>query len=235
MNCHVAGSSFFANSILREEIDWIQNQMSVRLCSGGSDSIRAAVQTPDLAKLQKGDAAEWRLAFDWLYPTALAVARNKIGGMHPGEVEDVALTAIEVVINKAPDVQEVGELKKLLAAITHNKAVDLIRKLPAPTMPATGEDEADLPFDPPDSTSPLDELDHQELAGLIGKCLSELQEKCQQMLRGAFIEQLKHKELAEKLDMPIGSVGVIISRCLKKMAEIAKNSGIQEELRVFLD
>ncbi len=205
------------------------------MCRKGADFIRTAVQTPDLAKLQKGDPAEWQLAFDWLYPTAFAVARNKLGGIHPGEVEDVALTAIEVVIGKAPDVQEVGELKKLLAAITHNKAVDLIRKLPAPIRPITGEDDEELPFDLPDSASPLDELDHQELAGLIGKCLAQLQEKCRQMLHGAFVEQLKHRELAEKLDMPIGSVGVIISRCIKKMAEIAKNSGIEEELRVFLD
>ena len=205
------------------------------MCGEGADSIRTAVQTPDLAKLQEGDSAEWQLAFDWLYPTAFAVARNKLGGMHPGEVEDVALTAIEVVIGKAPDVQEVDELKKLLAAITHNKAVDVIRKLPAPIRPVTGEDEEELPFDPPDSTSPLDGLDHQELAGLIEKCLAQLQEKCRQMLHGAFVEQLKHRELAEKLDMPIGSVGVIISRCLKKMAEIAKNAGIEEELRVFLD
>ena len=205
------------------------------MCRGGADFIRTAVQTPDLAKLQEGDPAEWQLAFDWLYPTAFAVARNKLGGMHPGEVEDVALTAIEVVIGKAPDVQEVGELKKLLAAITHNKAVDLIRKLPAPVRPVTDEDDEELPFNPPDSTSPLDELDHQELAGLIGKCLAQLQEKCRQMLHGAFVEQLKHRELAEKLDMPIGSVGVIISRCLKKMAEIAKNAGVEEELRVFLD
>ena len=205
------------------------------MCREGADFIRTAVQTPDLAKLQEGDSAEWRLAFDWLYPTAFAVARNKLGGMHPGEVEDVALTAIEVVIGKAPDVQEVGELKKLLAAITHNKAVDLIRKLPAPIRPVTGEDDDELPFDPPDAASPLDELDHQELAGLIGNCLAQLQEKCRQMLHGAFVEQLKHRELAEKLDMPIGSVGVIISRCLKKMAEIAKNAGVEEELRVFLD
>ena len=82
---------------------------------------------------------------------------------------------------------------------------------------------------------PLSRAHHQELAGLIGKCLAQLQEKCRRMLHGAFVEQLKHRELAEKLDMPIGSVGVIISRCLKKMAEIAKNAGIQEELRVFLD
>ena len=65
--------------------------------------------------------------------------------------------------------------------------------------------------------------------------MEQLQKKCQRLLRGAFIEQLKHKELAEKLKMPIGSVGVILSRCLKKMAEIAKNAGIEEELRVFLE
>ncbi len=193
------------------------------------------MQIPDLAKLQQGDEAEWQLAFDWLYPTAFAVARNKLGGMHPGEVEDVALTSIEVVIGKAPGVREVGELKKLLAAITHNKSVDLIRKLPAPVAPPMGADDEELPFDPPDHTSPLDELDQQELAGLIGQCLEQLQKKCQRLLRGAFIEQLKHKELAEKLKMPIGSVGVILSRCLKKMAEIAKNAGIEEELRVFLE
>ncbi len=193
------------------------------------------MQIPDLAKLQAGDATEWRLAFDWLYPTAIAVSRNKLGGMHPSEVEDVALMAMEAVIEKAQKVSEVGELKKLLAAITHNKAVDLIRKLPPPTIAPLGEDDEEITFDPPDPTSPLDDLDQRELAELIERCLEQLQDKCQSLLRGTFVEQLKQKELAEKMGMPIGSVGVFISRCLKKMAEIAKKSGIEEELRVFLE
>ena len=200
-----------------------------------SGSIRLAVDPPELSLLQVGDPVAWDEAFRWLYPTAFAVSRSKLGGMHPGEVEDIALTAIEAVIEKVHTVEEVGELKKLCAAITHNKAVDLIRKLPLPNLSTTDDSGNEVPYDPPDMTTPLDDLNSVELAGLIGDCMSKLQEKCRQLLAAAFIQGLKHKEISSALGMPMGSIGVNISRCLKKMAEIAEISGIQGELRMFLD
>lgn len=200
-----------------------------------ADPIRPAVNPPELSLLQAGDRTAWDEAFRWLYPTAFAVSRNKLGGMHPGEVEDIALAAIEAVIEKVHSVEEVGELKKLCAAITHNKAVDLIRKLPLPNLPATDDSGDDIPYEPADITTPIDDLDSVELAKLIGDCMSKLQEKCRRLLDAAFIQGLKHKEISSALGMPMGSIGVNISRCLKKLGGIAEISGIRGELRMFLD
>jgi len=202
---------------------------------GAGVLIRPAVDSPDLSRLREGDRAEWNAAFHWLYPTALAVARNKLGGMHPGEVEDVALSAIEVVVEKVDAVKEVGELKKLCAAITHNKAVDVIRKLPVAPKPTTDEAGDEAPYDPPDPASPLAGLDAEELSGLLEECMAGLREPCRQLLEAAFLRGLKQREISEELGMPMGSVGVNLSRCLKKMGEIAKNAGIQEEMRMFLE
>ncbi len=192
-----------------------------------------AVQPPDLALLQQGDRAAWSQAFQWLYPTAFAVATNKLLPIHPAEIEDVALTTLEALVDKVATVKEVGELKKLAAAIAHNKSVDVIRKLPLPVTPPQRDDD-DPSFDPPDPTSPFEALHHNELANLLGQCMTELKEQCRKLLKATFLDGLKQKEIADAMGMPMGSVGVNLSRCLKKLAEIAKRSGVHEEMRLFL-
>jgi len=43
----------------------------------GTDSVAAGMRAPDLKRLQLGDADAWDTAFDWLWPTALAVAAGR--------------------------------------------------------------------------------------------------------------------------------------------------------------
>ncbi len=190
------------------------------------------MEPPELALLQQGDRAAWNQAFRWLYPTALAVATHKLLPIHPEDIEDIAVVTLEAIVDKAATVQDVQELRKLTAAIAHNKAVDLIRKLPMPvTPPHQDEDE---PFDPPDPAQPLDTLNHHELVRLLELCMAELKEPCRKLLKAAFLEGQKQREIAEAMSLPMGTVGVTISRCLKKMADIAKRSGVHEEMRLFL-
>ena len=49
------------------------------------------MNTPNLASLQRGDADAWDEAFDWLWPTAFAVAKLKLQPFFPEDVEDMAI------------------------------------------------------------------------------------------------------------------------------------------------
>ena len=65
---------------------------------------------PDLRALQTGDADAWNAAFDWLWPTAFAVAQLKLQPYFQNEVEDVAIEALEELVEKVRAVKTVEEL-----------------------------------------------------------------------------------------------------------------------------
>ena len=66
---------------------------------------------PDLPALQKGDAAAWNEASDWLWPTVASVAHSKLHPHLPNEIEDVALEALEELLEKVRSVKSSEELK----------------------------------------------------------------------------------------------------------------------------
>ncbi len=56
------------------------------------------MRTPGLQALQAGDADAWDEAFRWLWPTVFAVAQLKLQPYFPNEVEDVAIEALEELV-----------------------------------------------------------------------------------------------------------------------------------------
>ena len=56
------------------------------------------MKMPDLCALQCGDADAWDEAFRWLWPTVFAVAQLKLQPYFPNEVEDVAIEALEELV-----------------------------------------------------------------------------------------------------------------------------------------
>ncbi len=76
---------------------------------------------PNLPALQTGDADTWNAAFDWLWPTAFAVAQLKLQPYFPNEVEDVAIEALEELVEKVRGIKSSEELKPLAASIAHSK------------------------------------------------------------------------------------------------------------------
>jgi hypothetical protein len=51
---------------------------------------------PDLDLLRAGDEGSWDAAFKWLWPTAFAVAKNKLYYRWPNEVEDRAGSSLTI-------------------------------------------------------------------------------------------------------------------------------------------
>ncbi len=83
---------------------------------------------PNLKALQTGDADAWNAAFDWLWPTVFAVAQLKLQPYFPNEVEDVAIEALEELVEKVRVIKSSEELKSLAASIAHHRAVSLLRE-----------------------------------------------------------------------------------------------------------
>lgn len=196
---------------------------------------------PSLIALQQGDPDAWDDLFDWLWPTAESVARLKLSRLCPEEVEDVAIQALETLVEKVLGVKTVEELKPLTASIAHNLAVSLLRKKFAEIHGGGKVDSLDA-RDEEDNphlqvASPevfLKKRYHDELKGLLTELKKGLKPEHRHVLDDFFKAKLTYLEISQKRGIPIGSVGVYLKRGLEAMREIGRRQpGLMKELEAF--
>jgi len=185
------------------------------------------VNSPDLHALQVGDPEAWDAAFRWLWPTVFAVAQLKLQPYFPSEVEDVAIEALEELVEKVRVIKSSEELKPLAASIAHHRAVSLLRErfakkrgegktgsLDAPT------EDGETKHEPASGDSPLEYLEQRELAERLGQSLTELKPPLGEILSDFFLHGLRYEEIAKKRGVAVGSVGVYLKRGLEAMRRI---------------
>ena len=198
--------------------------------------------SPDLNALRKGDADAWDEAFDWLWPTAFAVARAKLQEYLPAEVEDVAIETLEALVEKTAGVAKVEELKSLAASIAHNLAVSRLRERFAAkrgagkTESLEAKEEADGgDCEPAVVETPLAELDQPELAELLRQLQRDLPAQQRAVVADFFLNGLSYEQIATKHGLAIGSVGVYLKRGLEAIRrQGAKHPKLLKELEAFL-
>lgn len=184
--------------------------------------------SPKLHALRKGDADAWDELFDELWPVVFAVARLKLQPFFPGEIEDVAIEALEELVEKAREVRAAGELRPLAASIAHHRAVSLLRERFARKR-GSGQvksldglaEQSKVGFDSAETpNSPLDALEQKELAARLGLSLGALKPPQGEVLSDFFLQGLRYEEIAKKRTMAVGSVGVYLKRGLEAMRRI---------------
>ncbi len=179
----------------------------------------SVLDLPDLNKLRDGDPVEWNKAFTWLFPTAKAVAKVKLI-RYPNDVEDIAMEALKKLLPHVLKVKRVEELQKILAKITHDESVDFLRKQSAQKR---GEG----------NVVSLDEMvvdlieNHNQSVKVhagdfdtIWHCVAEkLNPNERLVFNEIHLNGLRYEEIAQKHNIPIGSVGAHLSRAYKKLRE----------------
>jgi RNA polymerase sigma factor (sigma-70 family) len=70
--------------------------------------------------------------------------------------------------------------------------------------------------------SDADSIEHWELTDWLDAGLSQLGEKCRKILTALYFqpESLSYAEVAERLGMPLGSIGPTRARCLKRLKQV---------------
>ena len=187
---------------------------------------------PDLRALQAGDEAAWDEAFDWLWPTVFAVAQMKVQTFLPAEAEDLAIEALEELVDKVRAVKSVEELKPLAASISHHRAVSLLRERFAQKRSVGKTESLDVAPDeaghinsPASEISPFAELEQKELAERLRRSLSELKPPQGEILSDFFLRGLRYEEISKKRGVAIGSVGVYLKRGLEAIRRIWGRNG----------
>ncbi|MCE0496442.1 MAG: hypothetical protein LV481_00660 [Methylacidiphilales bacterium] len=196
-----------------------------------------------LDALRRGDNEAWEEAFRRLYPSAFAAARHPLAALTPSEAEDIAIEALTLLLPKVAQVAEFDELRLLVITIASRKAISEKRRQLADkrggggvsSLDAMQEDES-VRFEPAEQmVSHLKAGDLRELASLLDAALAGLEPRNAGLLRDFLIHHLPYKELAEKYQMPTGSIGVNLSRSLDKVrTHLKTNPKLWKELNAFL-
>ena len=123
-------------------------------------------------------------------------------GCESGQAEEIMQEVMLVVWRKAGQYDSAqASVSTWIFRIARNRRIDAARKAKRPELSAE-----DPMLQPPDIEQPHDLLDRAQIDASVRQELLELPEEQIAMLKAAFYEGLSHTEIAERYDLPLGTV-----------------------------
>ena len=164
-----------------------------------------------LAAVARGDRAAfadlYRRTSAKLYGICLRLLRSET------EAQDVLQEVYVLVWQKAErfDAARASAIT-WLATLARNKAVDRLRSR------AVGSDGIEAAIDVEDERpSAFDVIGQAQDAARLGRCLDELDERARAMIHAAFLDGATYPELAEREQVPLGTMKSWIRRGLQRL------------------
>ncbi len=165
-----------------------------------------------LPRIAAGDRAALRQLYQAtsskLFGVCLRILSNR------DESEDV-LQEVYLTIWRRADRFEASRASVMtwISTIARNRAIDRLRAR-GPLAYADQIDELEIADDAPRAEALLEAAQSGEA---LGKCLSELDERTEKVIRTAFFEGLTYEALAHRMEAPLGTVKSWIRRGLLKL------------------
>lgn len=183
--------------------------------NGWSMTTRHPSNALELAPLMQAVAAGDRDALADLYGRTSAKLYGiciRLLGSEP-EAEEVLQDVYVTVWKKAGSFdRDKASPITWLAVLARNKAIDRLRRQRAPT--TTMDDAPDLADDSP---SALEILERDEDQRRLNTCLDELEEQQRASIRAAFLDGATYPQLAEREQVPLGTMKSWIRRGLIRL------------------
>ncbi len=183
--------------------------------NGCSMTTSQAPNARELAPLMHAVAAGDRNALADLYGRTSGKLYGiciRLLGSEP-EAEDVLQDVYLTVWNKAGSFdRDKASPITWLAVLARNKSIDRLRRQRAPT--TTLDDAPDLADDAP---SVLEVLEQDEDRRRLNSCLDELEEQQRASIRAAFLDGATYPQLAEREQVPLGTMKSWIRRGLIRL------------------
>lgn len=173
-------------------------------------------------RLQARDDDAWREFIRTFSYFAPIVAR-RLGlpaSDHDEILQEMTVTALRSIDN----LRDPSRLGSWCFTIAYRAAIH-IRKSQAGGTWTVQEDDVSLVSVPTDDV-PVDEvLAVQDDVRRLRAALQELNELCRRILESLYLREprMSYKEVAEAFDMPIGSIGPNLARCLKKLRQAIRS------------
>jgi RNA polymerase sigma factor (sigma-70 family) len=196
----------------------------------------------DFAALKAGNERAWDAAFARLYPLAHHAARTSSAGLTDSEAEDVAIEALEHLVTRVTSLAAWNDLVALAITIAARRAISKKRHDTAEKRGAGRVDsiealqeESEGVWEAAESGTPsLSAGDLRELQLLLQPALAELEPVARRVVLGFLEERKSYRELAEELNLPMGTVGVTLSRSLRKLrTALEKSPRLMKEIEAF--
>jgi RNA polymerase sigma-70 factor (ECF subfamily) len=102
-----------------------------------------------------------------------------------------------------------------LATLARNRAIDRLRA--SGSRPAAGIEEAADVADPGEDA--LSQLEARQESGRLKGCMEELEERQSSAIRSAFFDGFTYSELAERTEVPLGTMKSWVRRGLIRLRE----------------
>lgn len=134
-----------------------------------------------------------RLWYDPLYRFAYSLCHN------PDDALDLTQDAFQKLARKSDSIRDGNKIKSWLFSVLHREFIDIYRH--ERRFPKTSLELVTLPQDP-DAASPGEGLDAAEAL----RCLQQLDPRFRAPLVLYYLKSFSYKEIAETLEIPIGTV-----------------------------
>ncbi len=135
--------------------------------------------------------------------------------MRIADEEDVLYRIFYRALNALPDFRSDSKISTWLYRITWREGVRHIQIKQSSARMETPIDEADDPPDPGEGI--LEVLERRESAEHVRWALAKLPVKDREILALKYLEELTTSEMAQRLDIPVGTVKARIHRALAKL------------------
>lgn len=165
-----------------------------------------------LAACVSGERMAWDALIERYAGLVIGTARRS--GASGPLADDVMQTVFAVLLRRVATIRDPAALPQWLIVTTKRTTWRLVR--------ASGAAPVGLPPDMLDTggTDPVELLAAHERAGRVRGALDSLADPCRAIVRALFFEQPtpEYRVIAERLDLPIGSLGPMRARCLRRLA-----------------
>jgi RNA polymerase sigma factor (sigma-70 family) len=174
-----------------------------------------------VAQARSGDADAWRMLCGRLKNVAWKTINSF--GLNEHDADDVFAAVFFRLAEHLDSIRDPDYLPGWIATTTRNESYSLLRVRQRTT--PVGDDFDDVV----DAHDPAERLLDDELLAAVYSALEHLDQPCQELLRLLTAEPpLRYAVVAERLNIPVGSIGPTRERCLGKLRA-------RSELRPFLD
>lgn len=165
-----------------------------------------------LRRIAAGDRGAFRRLYDLQAPRLYAIAL-RVTRQAPLASDAVHDAFLQVWRNADRFEAARGAPEAWLLSLVRYRALDIARK----RWREVSQDDLDLPEPADEEPDPLQRLaDRRDAASLHG-CLGQLEAERRRLLLLAFVDGLSHSEVAERVNMPLGTVKSWIRRSLQTL------------------
>lgn len=170
---------------------------------------------------RRGDESAWETIVYKYQNLLFSIPRR--AGLGQDLASDVLQEVFTTLFEKLHTIEKPQFLRAWLVTTTQHKTIHLIQRETRGKPKSIDDDESEIAFEIPDSKILPDEnLIQLEREAHIEEALGKIDERCRRLLTMLYLEQEKtpYAEIAERVNIPLGSIGPTRARCLQKLTKL---------------